>query len=277
MRFDWDDTALPNLIASGLGLALPYSDQTLTLSGKNERDVPVRFLSRNLSCKKCPFAVISHGTFAGSHDYDAIAQPLIERGYHVAIPVHPDSKSHPLNTRFSPKNYTAYRIEDHQLILEHIAQNYGADTKWVSIGHSFGAVPTAYFAGASPDESLLKESALGQPSHAITLSPPGIIPNVLTDESFAKLQSPTLIVTGTEDIVPTMIEDWRDHLDMYQGAPKGKAKAIIFEGQDHYFNGLYGRPKNRARVQADDDLIRLIMAFINNEPLASGQGYSVKK
>ena len=109
------------------------------------------------------------------------------------------------------------------------------------------------------------------------MSPPGIIPNVLTDESFAKLQSPTLIVTGTEDIVPTMIEDWRDHLDMYQGAPKGKAKAIIFEGQDHYFNGLYGRPKNRARVQADDDLIRLIMAFINNEPLASGQGYSVKK
>ena len=275
VRFDWDDTALPNLVVSGLGISASFSDQTLTLKGKNDREVPVRFLSRDLTCSDCSLAIISHGTFAGNRDYEAIALPLVEQGYHVAIPIHPDSKSHPLNARFSRENYAAHRIEDHQLILEHIARMQGQDTNWISIGHSFGALIASGFAGASQDSGLLSESPLGRPGHTIALSPPGIIPNVFTQEEFEKLSSPTLIVTGTKDLVPTMIDNWKDHLALYQGAPKGKAKAIIFEGQDHYFNGLYGRPTNREKGQSDKDLIRLILAFIKDKPLESGERYKV--
>ena len=275
VRFDWDDTALPNLIASNLGISASLSDQALTLHGENDREVPVRLLSRDLSCVDCSLALISHGTFAGSHDYEAIAVPLAERGYHVAIPIHPDSKSHPLNESFSREDYSKHRIEDHLLILEHIAKTQGQDTEWISIGHSFGALIASGFAGASQDSSFISANPLGRPSYAIALSPPGIIPKVFTQEDFRKLESPTLIVTGTKDLVPTMIDNWKDHLALYLGAPKGKAKAIIFEGQDHYFNGLYGRPTDRKKVQADEDLVRLILAFIDEETLVSGENYKV--
>jgi len=61
VRFDWDDTALPNLIASSLGISASLSDQALTLQGENDREVPVRLLSRDLSCADCSLALISHG------------------------------------------------------------------------------------------------------------------------------------------------------------------------------------------------------------------------
>lgn len=275
VRFDWDDTALPNLITTALEISPSYYDQTLTLKGENEREIPVRFLSQDMSCKLCSLVIISHGAFAGSHDYDAVAMPFVEQGYHVAIPVHPDSKSHPIHASFSPKDYTKLRIEDHQLIMKHVANSNSENIEWVSLGHSYGAMIATIFAGASSNDNLLSESALGLPSHAIALSPPGAIPTLFSREQFAKLESPTLIITGTEDIVPNMIEDWEDHLDLYRGAPKGKATALVFDGQDHYFNGLYGRPTGRAHEPADEMLVSLMLAFLNDEPLASGESYKV--
>ena len=275
VRFDWDDTALPNLVATGLKISPSYSDQSLTLKGEDDREVSVRFLSQDMSCELCRLAIISHGAFAGSYDYDAVALPLVEQGYHVAIPVHPDSKSHPLHEGFSSKDYTQLRVEDHHLILQHVANSRGENIEWVSIGHSFGAMITSSFAGASQNDNLFSESALGRPSHAIALSPPGSIPNVFSQEQFAKLSTPTLIITGTEDIVPNMIEDWQDHLDLYRGAPKGKATAIVFDGQDHYFNGLYGRPTGEAQDPAGQLLVNLMLAFLNDQPLASGESHKV--
>lgn len=277
VRFDWDDTALPNLIAAELGLTASYFDRHLTLTGANEREVNVRFLARNASCENCKLAVLSHGTFAGADDYDAIVKPLADMGYNVAIPIHPDSKSHPLHKSYDPNKYMEYRIEDHQLILEHIAKTQGADTPWISVGHSFGAMIAAMFSGITLDENILNTRALGAPSHNIALSPPNAIPNAFPAAAFKKLEIPMLLVTGTNDLVPTMIDNWKDHLDLYKKAPEGKVTAIVFDDQDHYFNGLYGRITERNRAQADDDLIHLMQAFLNNEPLAEGNGYKVMR
>ena len=277
VRFDWDDTALPNLVAAGLGMNPSYSDENLILTGANNRAVPVRLLSRKLSCADCKLAILSHGAFASDDDYDAIAKPLADMGYQVAIPTHPDSTSHPLSKSFKPQDHTAYRIEDHQLILEHIAKTQGPNTSWIAVGHSFGAMIASIFSGATLDENIKTNLALSLPSHNIALSPPNAIPNVFSRDALAKLESPTLLVTGTTDIVPTMIDNWKDHLDLYKRAPKGKVTAIIFDNQNHYFNGLYGRTTERLPTKADDDLIKLMKAFLTDKPLDEGNGYQVMR
>lgn len=277
VKFNWDDTALPNLITDALKIKASYTEQHLKLIGANERQVSLRILSRNSSCEDCKFAVLSHGAFSGDDDYDAIAKPLADMGYQVVIPTHPDSKSHPLNQSFEPQNYTKYRIEDHHLILEHIAKTKGVDTPWISVGHSFGAVITANFSGVNLDENILSKAALGLPNYSIVLSPPNAIPLAFPHDAFAKLKTQTLLVTGTADIVPTMVENWENHLALYNGAPKGKVTAIVFDEQNHYFNGLYGRTVKRASTQADDDLIALMKAFLNDKPLADGKGYEVMR
>lgn len=275
VRFDWDDTALPNLVVEALDLGVPYSDEKLTLKGANDRDVNVRMLSRDPSCTDCKFAILSHGAFAGDDDYDAVAKPLVDMGFHVAIPTHPDSKSHPLNESFKPQDFMAYRLEDHNLILKYFAKTQGPDMQWVAVGHSFGAMIAANFGGATADSKLISSSALGLPSHTIALSPPSAIPIVFPESALKNLESPTLLVTGTTDLVPTMIDNWEEHLALYEGAPKGKVTAVVFENQNHYFNGLYGRTVDRASTQADDDLIGLLTAFLNDAPLQDGNSYRI--
>ena len=117
--------------------------------------------------------------------------------------------------------------------------------------------------------------ALGLPSHNISLSPPNAIESVFPADAFSRLESPTLLVTGTTDLVPTMIDDWEKHLHLFEAAPKGKVTAIVFDNQNHYFNGLYGRIIERPRAEADDDLIMLMKAFLDNQPLIDGNAYQV--
>lgn len=275
VRFDWDDTALPNLVAEELDLKPSYSDRRKILTGLNEREVTVRILSRSASCKNCKLAILSHGAFAGDDDYDAIAKPLADMGYQVFIPTHTDSTSHPLQKSFDPQDHTAYRIEDHQLILDHVAKTQGADTPWIAVGHSFGAMISSILSGITLDENLGNNMALGLPSHNISLSPPNAIESVFPADAFSRLESPTLLVTGTTDLVPTMIDDWEKHLHLFEAAPKGKVTAIVFDNQNHYFNGLYGRIIERPRAEADDDLIMLMKAFLDNQPLIDGNAYQV--
>lgn len=275
VRFDWDDTALPNLVATALGIKKTYSNRDMTLMAANDRAVPVRILSRDVNCTDCNLAIVSHGAFASDQDYDEIAKPLADLGYIVAIPTHTDSTSHPSTGTFEITKHTDYRLEDHNLILEHFSEMQGADTQWVAVGHSFGAMIAANFGGATPDESLVSSAALGLPSHVIALSPPSEVPNTFPSESFSNLKSPTLLVTGTTDLVPTMIDNWEEHLALYKGAPKGLVKAIVFDEQNHYFNGLYGRIIKRDREPADDDLITLMTSFLADAPLPESDGYRV--
>ena len=72
-----------------------------------------------------------------------------------------------------------------------------------------------------------------------------------------------------------MIDDWEDHLELYEGAPKGAVKAIVFDNQNHYFNGLYGRIIERNRVAADDDLITLMKSFLADVSLPASDSYRV--
>ena len=275
VRFDWDDTALPNLIAASLGIDKAYFDKDITLVAENERAVPVRMLSRTADCSTCKLAIVSHGAFASNQDYDEIAKPLADLGFNVAIPTHPDSKSHPLNGSFDVSKHVVYRLEDHNLILKHTFETQGADTQWIAVGHSFGAMIAANFGGATADDSLVGNAALGLPTHVIALSPPSEVPNAFPAEAFSDLKSPTLLVTGTTDLVPTMIDDWEDHLELYEGAPKGAVKAIVFDNQNHYFNGLYGRIIERNRVAADDDLITLMKSFLADVSLPASDSYRV--
>ncbi len=274
VRFDWDDTALPNLVAQALGL-LSAQETTLILKTETERDIPIRVISPKAGCDDCKLAIFSHGAFASNEDYNAVIEPLVSAGYRAVIPLHPDSKSHPLTTSFSPTDYLKLRIEDHNAILSHYAQNSGQPKEWISAGHSFGAMVALLYGGAGQEGHGIEALPLGAPSHVIALSPPGAIKGYFEKSRFSGLTTPTLLVTGTTDVVPGMITDWEDHLDAYKGAPKNVVQAAVFDKRDHYFNGLYGRRTERNRDGSDQALIKLISDFIAGEPLEGADGYDV--
>ena len=277
VRFDWDDTALPNLVMQDLNLGVDAPRSTvMTLKGKNERSVEVRLLpSENPASQK--LLIFSHGTFASHQDYDNILTPLTQAGFQIAVPLHVDSKSHPDHTHYTPQTWAGLRLEDVKLITQHFSEDKNYSGDWVMAGHSFGSMIAQIYGGAGEPETTVRTSALGLPSHIIALSPPNEIPQIFTPDSIAKTDVPTLTITGDTDLVPGMITDWEEHLLSHKNTPKGLSTAVIFKGHDHYFNGLYGRLKDRPNTAQDQALVKIITAFSRDEALPSGSNYTVLK
>ncbi len=97
-------------------------------------------------------------------------------------------------------------------------------------------------------------------------------------EGFSSIDTPMLLVTGTTDILPGFIDDWRSHLDGYDAASDTLAYALVYEGMDHYFNGAFGRetPEGTASAAAIGDLNARIATFIDDAlagKLPSGSGW----
>ena len=275
VRFDWDDTALPNLVTKALGIGgntLQISE--LTLEASNERAVSVRILAPNRDCSDCGLIIFSHGAFASNADYDGILKPLAGLGYKVAIPLHVDSKSHANFANYTGQEWTKLRLEDVKVITEYLMKD--GKKNWIMAGHSFGAMIAQIYGGGGSEKTTSRESALGLPTHIISLSPPGEVPQIFTRKSAVNIDVPTLLVTGDQDLVPGIVEKWEGHLMSHQSAPEGITKAVIFVGHDHYFNGFYGRPKEAPKTAQTDALIRLLTAFIKDRPLKGGEGYELR-
>ncbi|MEM6913627.1 MAG: hypothetical protein AAF511_06585, partial [Pseudomonadota bacterium] len=79
---------------------------------------------------------------------------------------------------------------------------------------------------------------------------------------FSSIGATMLVVTGTNDVVPMFAENWCDHLVSHNGAPEGLSTVMVFEGEDHYFDGLFGRPTERDVSKDDETLIQSINQFV---------------
>ena len=277
VRFDWQDTALPNLITQALEIEPAATAQSIvTLTAENGRKVKLHVLTPHPPVANPKLVLFSHGAFSAPSRYDALLKPMAAAGLHIASPLHIDSELYPDNSAYSPNDWEALRLEDMKLAAAYFADKPIAENGWISAGHSFGSKIALIYGGAGlePEANI---TALGKASHILAVSPPGDLPHGFPPEAAANITSPTLIITGDEDLVPGMISNWKDHLFLHHKMPEGLSTAAIFDSQDHYFNGLYGRPKPRKASQADNELLALIAAFTQNKELPEGQSYSLLK
>lgn len=243
-------------------------------TARDGRTVSIRRYAPATQTQNC-LVVFSHGYASKGASYDRILIPLAEAGYRVYAPLHVDSTDHPDNGAYPASQNTPFRIADVKTALASARSRLARDRDfcWLAVGHSFGALISQIFGGAAfPDAD---PSGVPEPRRVIALSPPGPIPGLIPADAFDAIQTPMLVVTGSDDLIMTTeAGGWRDHLYSHENAPEGVSTAAAFNGMDHYFNGLYGRPVERPLTPADEALIELIISFANGaEPPPSLADY----
>ena len=253
-----------------------YTDERLTLEASNGRSIPLRLLTPD-GCTKCPLVIFSHGANSTYDRYNKLILPIAEAGYRVAIPNHTDSEDHPRRAEYKGPDWSPTRLEDYTIIAAKYETNH-----LIAAGHSFGAL-IAQIAGGTKMPNM-PEMDIPQPVAVLAYSPPGPVPNFISSESWQSISVPTLVTTGTTDIVPMMADDWELHLGSYETAPRELAYALIYESMDHYMNGAYGRETDNETAERDRSMTHLVessLFFIDNvragTPLSSAEWETLER
>lgn len=266
VRIGWNDTRLFNLAAAALDRAFPSEQaaigQTTEIASRDGREISVRILNPSAKCDECAPILFSHGAFSTADSYDAILRPLANAGHTVFIPQHVDAADFPNRDDFGPDQWLPLRLEDAASVIEQLIKPPGeapSSLDWIAAGHSFGALVAQILGGADHPSATPVLNSVSAPARVIALSPPGAVEDYIEPTIFESIDSPMLVVTGTDDIVPIFAEEWCDHLISHKRARQ--STALVFNDIDHYFNGLYGRIIERDGSADDKSLIYALVAF----------------
>ena len=210
------------------------TDEVISLTTNKGRTITARVLTPD-GCISCPLVIFSHGANSTYGRYDSLLLPLAKSGYRIAAPNHTDSEDHPSRAEYTPADWLPTRLEDYNMIAARYETNYR-----IAAGHSFGAM-IAQIAGGAELSLPVKIDPAYKPNAVLAYSPPGPIPNYIGPQGWSKVSVPSLVTTGTKDIVPMMAEEWEAHLVSYDSSPPNISFALIYENMDHYMNGAYGR------------------------------------
>jgi len=191
----------------------------------------------------------SHGANSDNGQYDRIAEPLAQAGYVIVLPTHLDSETNPDREGLNPADVLRTRIEDmtaalsaHDALRGEIPDLAGrlADGPVAAAGHSYGALIAQLMGGAAAMYGVIR-APFDAVAAVVAISPPGALPNFVGPESFADFDAPMLVTTGTGDVLPGFMDDWRMHLMSHEAAPAGDQFALYSDGVDHYFGNVIGR------------------------------------
>ena len=205
-----------------------------------------------------PLIAFSHGAFASPGRYSAMLEPLAGAGFVVLAPMHIDSEEYP-RAEGEPERPAhpvtwATRNEDYALALDPPqaviaalkAKGLALDAgRAIALGHSYGALIAQLPGGAlafEPDGSQISR-VNAKVGAVVGWSPPGPMPGFMASEGWSTLTAPSLTITGTADILPGFVDDWRAHKASHDHAPAGARALWVGEGIDHYFGGVFGRLK----------------------------------
>lgn len=217
---------------------------------KTQRVVSVRIFAPASGCDQCSLIVFSHGANAAPDRYDALLIAWAEAGHVVAAPMHVDSEEYADREKFQPPSYLPLRREDFTRVTAAFLQdeatpNFAFDFNgsYIAAGHSFGALIAQIDGGAMPLTQSRDHFAENQlrPQAILAISPPPSFAPLIGAQGWAAIDVPMLVVTGTNDILPGLAENWEQHLDSYEAGKKELAVAVVFDEMDHYFNGAFGR------------------------------------
>lgn len=245
-------------------VSVAVAHRDVTVAAPDGRVIPVRVYLPARGCRRCALVIFSHGAFATPGRYDVLLDAWAAHGLVVAAPLHTDSEEHADRARYPDSRAT--RIADWRAVdaamrgrrLKHVSFS----GKVVAAGHSYGALIAEVVGGARMAEERGLQRDWRVPAAVIAISPPGAMPAFVAAQGFAAITRPTLVVTGTTDILPGFVDRWQQHLDSYHGASAGLGYALTFDGMNHYFNGAYGRPRPEGAA-AGPQVARLNRAIVD--------------
>jgi len=231
---------------------------SLRTTARDDRTVPLTVFAP-AGGGTYPLIAFSHGAFAAPLRYRAMLEPLAAAGFIIVAPMHIDSEEyprakgeparppHPITWSTRNEDYALALSPPTGIITALDAQGLTIDAeRTVALGHSYGALIAQLPGGAmafEPDGTQVARTN-DRVDAVVGWSPPGPMPGFMAKEGWASLTAPNLTITGTADILPGFIDDWRAHKSSYDYAPKGARAVWIGEGLDHYFGGVFGREKD---------------------------------
>lgn len=189
--------------------------------------------------------LFSHGGGADPAVYEPLATAWAADGWLVLSPIHVESSAHPDRARYTVQSAFGPRIADMRAVSA-LAGALAPGRPLVAAGHSYGSVFAAMAGGALADRGGTRDEKVRA---VIMLSSPGVIPALITDQAYATLRTPLLVLTGDADTVPGVAPDWRVHLRPFESSPAGDKTAIVRKGGDHSF-GLREADSAQARDAA---------------------------
>lgn len=197
---------------------------------------------------------LSHGA-GGSPD---LMQPLIDRllgeGFAVVAPLHRDSMTYSPDERDDLQTAFGTRIADLQATSA-VAERLFSGLPYGAVGYSYGSLTALIGGGALKDMVGSRVPAM---KAVASFSSPGLIPGVVTDEGLRSVAVPTLMVTGTKDVVAGFIPDPAHHIHYFENEPSGNRYLAVVDGASHDF--VYGRePGYDAAI---DITVKFLKAFV---------------
>lgn len=226
-----------------------------------------------------PLMVFSHGAFSAPERYVEMLSRLSAMGFVVAAPLHIDSELIATDPPPAPAAVWRTRKQDVAAALgapavlrKALMAGTSLAPSRVVAGHSYGAFGAQVMAGAAAAGEL---SAIIEPGieAVVAFSPPGLLPGFIEEGAWAKLARPQLLITGTGDVLPGFLDDWREHAAAWEEAPAGDQWLWVGEGVDHYFGKVFGRlqrevPAQRAEFDAAMETTRRFLATYVSSDLA---------
>ncbi len=199
---------------------------SLRLPASDGREVEVRVWPA-----EDPAAVIVFSAGGGGEPaaYERLMRALAQEGFTVVAPVHRDPLARgDLSGAGGPQSFIM-RVED-LAIARGYAEAMQPGLPLVVMGHSFGSLMSSLAAGASTPAG-----AQGAPNvkALIAFSSPGLVPGLVSPDTYRSLGAPVLVVTGDRDIVQGFAADWRDHRAMYDQSEVPGSAFAAFKGADH--------------------------------------------
>lgn len=236
--------------------------ETLTVRATPTRNVDIRVFA---PARPKAVIVFGHGASGSPDNYRAMIARLNSAGYAVMAPLHVDSLQHPDHARYNLQSAFTERLADVTATANAAADRYPG-LPMAAVGHSYGSLIAQMQGGAL---RYITDARAPQVRAVVSFSSPGIIPGLVqADAAFTTLAVPTLMVTGTADVVPGFVGNWEDHLASYRGAPVGERYALVVPEGDHGMIGEAGPGRFERAVLVT---IRFLDAYLLGDPGARRQ------
>lgn len=229
------------------------AEQVVRLPASSGRELEVRVWAAS---DPTVVVVFSSGGGGQPAAYERLMQALPQESFTVIAPVHSDALARgDLSGSGGPASFFS-RLEDLAIARAYAEATYPG-LPIVVMGHSFGSLMSALAVGASTPVGTQGDPGV---KALVALSSPGIIPGLMTPDTYRTLSAPVLVVTGDRDVVPGMVADWRSHRALYDDSSVPGSALMIVPEADH-----------NLVVNADDAtfsaLVELIATFVRAEAL----------
>ncbi|MBK7404182.1 MAG: hypothetical protein IPJ41_06005 [Phycisphaerales bacterium] len=253
--------------------------------GRRDKDLAVRIRYPEATAGRpgpFPLVVFSHGAGGSCDAFASLSETLASHGYVVIHPTHSDSVS--LTPKSERRSRGAELLRDPKTILRDVnLPDRVADVRFIldnldeietrldeahlidrdrmaMAGHSAGAMTTQALGGL---RFYAGRRALGDALHEprfsafAVISGQGVNGRAVTEDSWAEIRSPWLVITGSKDVSAVSDETPESRRDPFEYAPADGTKYLLFiDGATHSsYQGKGPGPRLDGRAPANVDWI----------------------